>query len=114
MKTKRHEETELYDEKRNAWFNVSVAPIFDDEGEALSIVHVFVRDITGHKRAEQALEERLRFEALLAELSAHFVNLPSDQIGSEIEDAQRRICELLDLDRSTLWQVCEGEPGRCC
>jgi formate hydrogenlyase transcriptional activator len=61
--------------------------------------------------SEKALKERLRFEALLAEISAHFVNLPSDQIGSEIEDAQRRICELLDLDRSTLWQVCEGEPG---
>jgi len=25
-------------------------------------------------------------------------------------DAQRRICELLDLDRSTLWQAPEGEP----
>ena len=57
------------------------------------------------------LEEQLRFETLLAELSARFVNLPADRIDSEIEDAQRRICELLDLDRSTLWQVPEGEPG---
>ena len=48
------------------------------------------------------LEERLRFETLLAELSAHFVNLPADRMDSEIEDAQRRICEFLNLDRSSL------------
>ena len=56
-------------------------------------------------------EERLRFELLLAELSARFINLPADQIDSHIEDAQKRICEFLDLDRSTLWQTCESEPG---
>jgi formate hydrogenlyase transcriptional activator len=55
--------------------------------------------------------ERLRFEMLLAELSARFINLPADQIDSHIEDAQKRICEFLDLDRSTLWQTCEAEPG---
>ncbi|HSB07458.1 MAG TPA: sigma 54-interacting transcriptional regulator [Thermodesulfobacteriota bacterium] len=57
------------------------------------------------------LEERLRFETLLAETSARFVNLPADRIDSEIEDAQRRICEFLDLDRSVLWQIVEREPG---
>jgi len=61
--------------------------------------------------SEASLEERLKFEKLLAEISADFVNLPADRIDREIEDAQRRICELLDLDRSTLWQVCEEEPG---
>ena len=57
------------------------------------------------------LEERLRFETLLSEISALFINLPSDQIGRGIENSQRRICEFLDLDRSTLWQIREGEPG---
>jgi formate hydrogenlyase transcriptional activator len=57
------------------------------------------------------LEERLRFETLLAEISARFVNLPADRIPSEIEEVQRRICEFLDLDRSSLWQVSEREPG---
>jgi len=37
------------------------------------------------------LEERLRFETLLAETSARLVNLPADQIDGEIEGAQRRI-----------------------
>ncbi|MFZ0132448.1 MAG: ATP-binding protein [Desulfobacterales bacterium] len=61
--------------------------------------------------AEERLKERLHFETLLAELSARFVNLPADRIDAEIEDAQRLICEHLDLDRATLWQVCEAEPG---
>jgi transcriptional regulator with GAF, ATPase, and Fis domain len=56
------------------------------------------------------LEERLRFETLLVEISGRFVNVPADQVDDEIEDAQRRLCELLDLDRSTLWQAPEKEP----
>ena len=50
------------------------------------------------------LEERLRFETLLADLSARFVGLPADALDREIEDAQRRICQTLGLDRSTLIQ----------
>ena len=50
------------------------------------------------------LEERLRFEALLIDISTQFINLPSDQIDNGIEDAQRRVCECLGLDLSTLWQ----------
>ena len=61
--------------------------------------------------SEKNLEERLRFETLLSEISTRFISLPADKIGSGIEDAQQRICELFDLGRSTLWQVFEGEPG---
>jgi formate hydrogenlyase transcriptional activator len=58
------------------------------------------------------LEEQLRFEMLLAEISGRFVNLPADRIDRGIEDAQRRICELLNVDRSTLWQISEKEPAK--
>ena len=54
--------------------------------------------------SEKALLERLRFETLLADLSARFVNLAPRQMDSQIEDAQRRVCEFLGLDRSMLWQ----------
>jgi formate hydrogenlyase transcriptional activator len=57
------------------------------------------------------LEVRLRFEALLADLSAGFVNLPPDKVDGAVIDAQRRICECFDLDRSALWQVLGPEPG---
>jgi transcriptional regulator with GAF, ATPase, and Fis domain len=56
-------------------------------------------------------EERLRFEMLIADLSARFINVPADQVGAEIQHAQRRIVEALDLDRSSLWQLHEREPG---
>ncbi len=51
------------------------------------------------------------FETLLAEIATFFINLPVDRIDGEIEAAQRRICELLDLDRSGLLQVLEKKPG---
>ena len=57
------------------------------------------------------LEEQLRFEMLLTDISARFVNLPAERINNFIEVAQCRICELLELDRATLWQVLEQEPG---
>jgi transcriptional regulator with GAF, ATPase, and Fis domain len=64
-------------------------------------------------RAEEALraelEERLRFEALLADLSARFVHVPADQVDRMIEEAQRRIVLALGLDRSTLLQRTEAE-----
>jgi signal transduction histidine kinase len=58
------------------------------------------------------LEERLRFEALLIDLSTRFVNVPADQVDGEIEDAQRRVCECLQLDASLLWQWTTQPPLR--
>ena len=52
-------------------------------------------------------EDRLRFEALLAETPSRFINLPADRMNDEIEGAQRRIWGFLDLDRSSLCQVPE-------
>jgi len=50
-------------------------------------------------------EERLRFETLLADLSARFINLPVDEVDAEIEAAQRQVCECLHMDVSALWQL---------
>ena len=56
------------------------------------------------------LEDRLRFEVLLTDLSARFVNIPADKVDGAIEDAQQRICEALGLDRSTLFQLRDSSP----
>ena len=53
-------------------------------------------------------EKRLRFESLLIEISARYINLPVDQIDMGIENDQRRICESLGLDLSALWQWSGG------
>jgi formate hydrogenlyase transcriptional activator len=57
------------------------------------------------------LQERLRFETLVADISARFVNVPADQVDSEIQDAQRRICECLKIEHSSLWQTEPERPG---
>ena len=57
------------------------------------------------------LEERLRFETLIADLSSKFVNLPAGEVDREIMDAERRICEVLGLDISALWQLSDEAPG---
>ena len=54
------------------------------------------------------IEDRLRFETLLAELSARFVNLPPDRVDREIEDALRCLVEALQADRSGLGRLTEG------
>jgi PAS domain S-box-containing protein len=59
-------------------------------------------DVTERKRAEQALEERLRFEQLLTDLSANFINQPPDQIDSVIDESLRGLLETLGHDRSSL------------
>jgi hypothetical protein len=57
------------------------------------------------------LEARLRFETLLADLSSKFINLPANRLDTEIDDAQRRVCECLGVDAAVLWQWSEEAAG---
>jgi hypothetical protein len=56
------------------------------------------------------LQELLRFESMLADLSSRFVNLEPAVVDREIEDAQRRVCECLGLGICDLWQLSPEEP----
>ena len=51
------------------------------------------------------IERRLRFEALLSELSATFVNVPANKVDSQIESGLRLLVELLGLDRAGLGEI---------
>lgn len=62
------------------------------------------------RRAE--MEQRLRFEMLLADVCAQFVNVPAEDLDSKIENAQRLICESLAVDHSSVWQVSENDPDQ--
>ena len=64
------------------------------------------------REPERALEvrEQLEFETLLTDLSARFGTLAADQVDSEIEGAQQRICAYLGIDHSTVWQSLPAEP----
>jgi signal transduction histidine kinase len=51
------------------------------------------------------MEERLRFETFLANLSATFVNVPASQVDAQIEAGLRQIVEFLGIDRSGLGEL---------
>jgi signal transduction histidine kinase len=52
-----------------------------------------------------SVPDYLRFETLLAELSATFVNLPATEVDAQIESALKRLVEFLDVDRAGLAEV---------
>ena len=57
----------------------------------------------------QVFGERLRFERLLADISADFVNLPSDQIDSHVDTSLQKLVESLGNDRSTFVEFGEAD-----
>jgi formate hydrogenlyase transcriptional activator len=56
------------------------------------------------ENAGHLFEERLRFEQLLCDLSAKFVNIPSDRVDAEISLGLEQIARFLDVDRAILWE----------
>ncbi|MEE4271972.1 MAG: PAS domain-containing protein, partial [Thermoanaerobaculales bacterium] len=58
----------------------------------------------------EPLESRLEFETLIADLSSKFINLPPGEVDHAIEDALRRVCELIGIDFSVLWQWSVDAP----
>ena len=63
------------------------------------------------KSWEKELAARLKFETLVADLSATFANLPLHRLEQEIEKSLRRLLEVLDLDRCGLMEI-SREHGR--
>lgn len=53
-------------------------------------------------QTRQKSEDRLRFEGLISDLSAGFVNISPLEVESEINTCLRRITEFFDADRCTL------------
>jgi len=55
----------------------------------------------------ESLEERLRWETLLSNLSATFINLPSDEVDKEIGHGLQQIAEFLGVELSSVQQFSE-------
>src|SRR5271163_250055 len=53
----------------------------------------------------EQLEERLRFERLLTDLSATFVNVAADLVDAQIEQALERLVEFFGVERSSVGQI---------
>ncbi|MEY2538505.1 MAG: hypothetical protein QOG67_2245 [Verrucomicrobiota bacterium] len=86
------------------WVHSREFPVKDADGKVVRVAGI-VEDITERKRVELALDERLRFETLLTELSAAFANLPTTAVDREIDKWLQNLVEFLDLDRAIFDQV---------
>lgn len=84
------------------WLDWTSAP-------AGNLIFAVARDVTDLKRAEENLQERLRFEQLMSDLSARFVNIPPDRVDAEIECGLKQILEFFQVDRCALLH---GLPDR--
>jgi signal transduction histidine kinase/PAS domain-containing protein len=69
---------------------------------------VLVRDDSEYLRQAALLEERLKFETLLADLSIRFSRLTEDEVDGEIERWLWRLVEILDVDRSSFAELTPG------
>jgi PAS domain S-box-containing protein len=90
------------------WLRDRIFPVRDTSGAVVRLAGI-AEDITELKHVELALDERLRFETLLTELSAAFANLSTTAVDQEIDKWLQNLVEFLDLDRAAFDQV--GEDG---
>ncbi|EFK09759.1 PAS domain S-box protein [delta proteobacterium NaphS2] len=101
LKMRNHQENEIYDAQRKAWYQVSADSILDEEGEVSRIVHR-IKDITERVEAEE--KARLQWEELahvtrigiMGELTsslAHEINQPLTAIQSNAAAARRFLSE---------------------
>jgi PAS domain S-box-containing protein len=90
------------------WFRCRGRIQPSDSGHAAQMAGV-LQDITDRKLAEEALRERLRFERLLADLSARFLNAPSEGLDALIERSLQTLVEFLGNDRSALVRITDDK-----
>jgi signal transduction histidine kinase len=63
------------------------------------------------RRAQRLVEDRLRFETLLAELSAKLIHVEAGGIDAALESALRRMIDVLGMDRGNLDEYLDDAPG---
>ena len=94
---------------KSGWVSSTYSPHYGAKGEIVGVIGM-VQEITQRRQAEAELADRLRFETLLADLSGHFLNVPAGELELEIEDAQRRVCECLELGWVCAFPIFGGKP----
>jgi PAS domain S-box-containing protein len=97
MRTKKHEEKEIFFQDRERWFNVSLDPIVSPNNKFKGAVHI-MRDITEYKYAKNAL---IRSKTELLDLSRHLESAREQErtsIAREIHDELGQSLTALKMD----------------
>ncbi|MGR4871126.1 ATP-binding protein [Variovorax sp. LARHSF232] len=75
------------------------------------LLTVILRDITERESAAREIDQALRFEQLLTNLSAGLLRAPVVDLERVVPEALRAIGEFLGVDRVVLWRFAEGEDS---
>ena len=67
-----------------------------------ALIDILLRERRRRRLAQQRLEERLRFEQLVSELSSTFINLPPEKVEAQIIEALGQVASLLRFDIAAL------------
>jgi PAS domain S-box-containing protein len=88
------------------WINVRLTPFRSIDGSLLGHVGIVV-DVTDGKCIEEELEDRRRFTALVADLSATLIDVDPEKVDQAVRDALENLSVSLDLDRVSLTERTE-------
>lgn len=83
-------------------------PLLDDTGAPYALGGI-ATDVAKLKQIGVELEQRLRFERLLFELSARFISLPADDVDAKINESLRHLGEFMEVDRCFIGQFSEDK-----
>src|SRR3972149_10744033 len=89
---------------------VVVAAVVLIVAETLLIGGLLLRR-AARRRTRLLLEERLRFETLLSELSANLIHVPASEIDAALERGLQQVVVFLGVDRGYLDEYIGGGPG---
>jgi PAS domain S-box-containing protein len=67
-----------------------------------ALIDILLRERRRRRLAQKRLEERLRFEQLVSELSNTFINLPPERVEARIIEALGQVASFLKFDIATL------------
>lgn len=84
---------------------ISTKLVTYEQGNAILGV---VTDITERKKMEEALKYRVGMEQILSSISTRFINLPSEKVDDEIQQALKEIGGFSDVDRSYVFLFLES------
>jgi signal transduction histidine kinase len=76
-----------------------------------ALLMVWLLRRAARSRANLALEERLKFERLLADLSAGLIHISASEIESALERGLQQVSAFLTVDRGTLDEFFRDTPG---
>jgi two-component system, LuxR family, sensor kinase FixL len=106
----------------NVIINVRERSLWEEHGDlaigavifaviATVLILVLLRNLARLRRTRSELSDRLRFERLIATLSARFVNIPPEKVDPEIERGLDEVVEAMKLDRWALLELSTDGGG---